>query len=1051
MISRFFIERPRFAFVISIVITLAGLVAIFTLPVTQYPDITPGQVQIVANYPGADAATVLESVIQPIEAQVNGVKNGLYISSTATDTGSANITVTFDIGTDGDSNTVNTQNRVNWASAQLPEEVRRNSVVVKEKSPSMLMVVALYSPEGKYDSLYLNNYASINIKDELARIPGVGDVALLSELKYSMRIWLDPGRMAALKLTVDEVASALKSQNVQVASGALGDMPVPGDQAFRYSLQTQGRLSEAEEFKNVVIRATDKGEQIKLKDIAEIELGSENYATSSSYNGRPAALIAVYQLNSANGIEISKRCIERLNDLKSFFPDGVDYAVPFDTTTFITASIDEVRTTLFEAVLLVILITYLFLQDWRATLVPTVAIPVSLIGTFAVMAVIGYSINLITLFGLILAIGIVVDDAIVVIENISRLMDEGMPPREAALKSMEEVTGPVIATTAVLLAMFIPVCFLPGITGEMYRQFAITISVAVAISSINALTLSPALSALILRQGGAERAGKFFIFRWFNKFFDWLTRKYALLAHGIVKRSLVMLVCYAVLIFGCVKLYNLLPTGFIPDEDQGKIFVNVQLPDAASLPRTEALTNALIDKILALPGVDNVLAIPGFSILNSAQSSNNALMIVSLKPWEERNTPELSQNSVIKKLNTIFAGEPGAIIAAFGLPTIQGIGNTGGISFVIEDTSGVFPERLANAVSAFCAAARKEPEIATAISPFSASTPQIYLDIDREKALKLGVSIDAINSALQGITGYTYVNDFNKFGKVYKVELQGQSRYRRDLADVNGIFVRNDKGEMVPLSTLVTPKRRSVPQYLNRFNLYTSATVNVVNAPGYSSGQAMAALERVARETLPPGMKYEWTDMSYQERAAAKPVSFAGVSVPMVALIFALALLFMYLFLVAQYESWMIPVAVLLSVPVAFLGSLLFLWFGKVDNNIYTQVGFILLFGLACKTAILIVEFAKTRHEQGESITDAAMHAATLRFRAVLMTAVSFLLGVLPLVLATGAGAASRVSLGTAVFGGMLLAVIGGTLLIPAFYVVVQRLIEFTRPKRDRD
>lgn len=1052
MISKFFIDRPRFAFVISIVITLAGIVALFTLPVTQYPDITPGQVSISATYPGADAKTVQETVIQPIEAQVNGVKRMIYMSSTATDTGAATITVTFDIGTDGDSNTVNTQNRVNWASAQLPEEVRRQSVIVKEKSPSMLLVIAVYSPDGKYDDLFLSNYASIYLKDELARIPGVGEVQMLGEHKYSMRIWLDPAKMASMNMTVDEVTGALNQQNVQVSAGALGEAPTGGHGIFRYALQTQGRMAEVSQFENIVVRSTPDGAQVKMKDIARVELGAENYASSGSYNGRPAALMAIYQLNEANGIQIRQACAERLEELKAYFPEGVDYGIPFDTTAFITASIDEVVMTLVIAVFLVIAITYLFLQDWRSTIVPTLAIPVSLIGTFAVLLAIGYTINLITLFGLILAIGIVVDDAIVVIENVSRLMDEEhLDPKQAAVKSMEEVTGPVVATTAVLLAMFIPICFLPGITGEMYRQFGITIAVSVLISSINALTLSPALCSILLKPVDKNRK-KFFLFRWFNDGFEKVTDGYVHLVKVIVRRALFALVLFGAIVFGCYWFYMNLPTGFIPNEDQGKLFVNIQLPDAASLDRTQAFTDRLVEEARKVDGVVDVIGVSGYSILTSAQASNNAMILVSLKPWKERKSPELSQDAIQRKLMAIFGRDPGAIVQVFGMPTIQGIGTTGGFSFVVEDTSGTYPERLEAAVNELCEAARKHPAIGSAYSTFRAQVPQVFLNIDREKALKLGVSISSINTALQGLTGYTYVNDFNKFGKVYKVEIQAATDARRSVPDVRNIFVRNDKGDMVPLGTLVEVEQKLSPQYLNRYNMYSSATINGSNAPGYSSGQAMAAMEELARQLLPDGMKFDWTDMSYQEKAANKPVELGGgLSLNMTMIIFSLALLFMYLFLVAQYESWMIPIAVLLSVPIAFFGSLLFLWVMHVENNIYTQVGFVLLFGLACKTAILIVEFAKVSHEQGKSIFDAAVEAAKLRFRAVLMTAISFILGVLPLVIATGAGAASRISLGTAVFGGMIVAAIGGTLLVPMFYAVVQHLIEFGRKKPEKE
>ena len=1048
MISRFFIGHPRFAFVISIVITLAGLIAIFSLPVTQYPDITPGQVTVSTTYPGADAATVQETVIQPLEAQINGVKEMLYISSTATDTGAATITVTFDIGTDGDMNTVNTQNRVNWASAQLPEEVRRQSVIVKEKSSSMLLVMALYSPNGSYDSLFLNNYATINLKDELARIPGVGDVQVLGELKYAMRIWLDPDKLAYLKLTVDDVKSAIQAQNVQVSAGALGDAPSSPDQLNRYTLQTQGRLADVEEFGAIVIRATDEGEQVHLRDVARIELGAENYASTGSYNGRPAALLAVYQLNDANGIDIAEQVRARLAGLRPYFPEDLDYAIPFDTTDFINASIEEVVRTLFEAVLLVVLVTFLFLQDWRATLVPTIAIPVSLIGTFAVLLLIGYSINLITLFGLILAIGIVVDDAIVVIENVNRLMaEERLEPKAAALKSMEQVTGPVIATTLVLLAMFIPVCFLPGITGEMYRQFGITISVAVLISSINALTLSPALSAMLLKPVAAERKS-FFLFAWFDRGFELLTRGYLRAVGPVIRRAFLMLLCYAELTVIALGLYRQLPTGFIPDEDQGKLFVNVQLPDAASLARTTAVTEKLIELGRNTPGVTEVIAVPGYSILTGAQASNNALLIYSLAPWSERQTPELQQRAIQQELTRRVAALPEAKISIFGMPSIQGIGSTGGFSLVIEDTTGTHPERLQQAIDRVTAAANRHPAIAGAYSTFRAAVPQLYLEINREKALKMGVSLESINTALQGFTGYSYVNDFNKFGKVFKVELQAQENFRDSARKLRNLYVRNRAGEMVPLGTLLKIETRPAPQYLNRYNLYSSATINGQNRPGYSSGEAMRAMEEIARAELPPGMKFEWTDMSFQEQISGKPLSLpGGLQLNQLVLVFGLALLFMYLFLVAQYESWMLPLAVLLAVPIAFFGALLFLWAAGLDNNIYTQVGFVLLFGIACKTAILIVEFAKEQHDAGTPVLEAARFAAKLRFRAVVMTAVSFILGTMPLVVATGAGSASRRSLGTAVFGGMVAAVIVGTVLIPGFYVIVQKLIDFQRKK----
>ncbi len=1038
MISKFFIEHPRFSFVVSIVITLAGLISIKALPVAQYPDITPSQVSVSATYPGADALTVQQTVVEPIEAQVNGVKRMIYMSSTSSDSGSAATTVTFGIGTDGDMNTVNVQNRVNWASPSLPEEVTRQGVTVKEKSSNMLLVMALYSPKGTYNSLWLNNYLSINIKDEISRIPGVGDVQFLGGADYSMRIWLDPDRMAGLNITVEEVMSAIKDQNVQVSAGALGESPTSKSQVFRYALQTRGRLSDVEEFKEVVIRAQVDGQQVKIKDIATVEMGAETYSSDGQFMGQQAALMAIYQLNDANGLAIAKACETKLNELKLRFPDDVDYKFNYDTTKFINASIHEVVLTLFIAVALVILVTYIFLQDWRSTLVPTIAIPVSLVGTFAAMQVIGYSINLITLFGLILAIGVVVDDAILVIENVNRLMEEeGLPPKEAAVKSMEQVTGPIVATTLVLLAMFIPVCFLGGITGEMYRQFGITISVSVLLSSINALTLSPSLSAMILKPI-VKGQKKFILFRWYDQGFEKLTHAYSASVARLVKRSVAILIFYAILIGGIWQVYKILPTGFIPDEDMGAFFVNIQLPDGSSIPRTQRVVDMVTEKLKDLPGIEYIATNTGYSILTATTASNNGFIICSLKPWEERKTEDQQLGAILHKVQGIVSQIPDAVIMPFSPPSIPGIGSTGGFSFVVQDTSGTHPELMEKEVENLLQSVRQNPVIGTAFSTFRSSIPQVFLEIEREKVLKMGVSLDSINQALQSLSGYTYVNDFNKFGKVYKVELQAKSQFRSEIEQITNIHVRNSEGDMIPLSTMVSVTEKYVPQYLNRYNMYSSATITGSPAPGYSSGQAMAAMEAEARKILPPNMTFDWTDMSYQERQASGQMG----------MILTLALLFIYLFLVAQYESWMIPLAVLLSVPVAFFGALVSLLVLGLDNNIYTQVGLILLFGVACKTAILSVEFAKVQHdEEGMSIPEAAAYAAKLRFRAVLMTGISFVLGVFPLVIATGAGAASRRSLGTAICGGMTAAVIFGTLLIPSFYVIVQKIIEFSGKK----
>ncbi len=1035
MFSKFFIFRPRFAIVISIVISLAGLIAIKVLPVAQYPNITPGQVQISATYPGADAETVQQTVVEPIETQLNGVKRMLYVSSTSSDSGSANITVTFGIGTDGDSNTVNTQNRVNWAESSLPEEVKRQSVTVKEKSNNMLLVMTLSSPNNTHDALFLANYALINIKDELARIPGVGDIAMLGDLTYGMRIWLDPDRLATLNLTVPDVSNAIKNQNVQVSAGAVGDAPNADGQMYRFALQTQGRLTSVEEFEQIVIRTDSDGGQLRLGDIARIELGAANYSSSGKLNGRPAALLAIYQLNDANGLKIAEQCKAKLAELSQHFPEDVTYGFNYDTTEFINASIEEVVITLIEAVLLVILITYIFLQDWRATLVPTVAIPVSLIGTFAVLLTVGYSINLITLFGLILAIGVVVDDAIVVIENVSRLMnEENMSPKDAALKSMEEVTGPVIATTAVLLAMFIPVCFLSGITGEMYRQFGITISVAVAISSLNALTLSPALSAVLLKPNSGTHK-KFIFFRWFDAGFDKLTAAYGAAVSRFVRKAFILMLFYAGLLFICIRMFNALPAGFIPDEDQGAFFANIQLPNNSAFNRTDKVADEVAAVCLSQPGVADVITCSGFSILTGTSASNNALGIITLKPWKERQTPGLSQAEIMASLQQKFNQIPEAAVQAVSSPSIPGLGTTGGLTFVLEDTTGTHPARMAAALKVLCEAANKNPKLTQVFSTYEANLQQKFLNIDREKAMKLGISLSDINSALQGLMGYSYINDINKYGKVYKVEIQADATMRGEISDLAKIHVRNAAGEMVPLSTLLTPETVFGPQYLSRYNLYSSATVFASPAPGYSSGEAMEALAQTAKEVLPDGFKFDWTDMSYQEREASGQIG----------IVFGLALLFIYLFLVAQYESWVIPLAVLLSVPVAMFGALLLMNYMNQTNNIYAQVGFVLLFGIACKTAILIVEFAKARHEAGDGIADAAEYAARLRFRAVLMTALSFVLGTLPLITASGAGAASRKALGSVVVGGMTLSVLAGTFLIPAFFVVCQKMIEWRK------
>ena len=1032
MFSEFFINRPRFAFVISILLLLGGIIALFTLPVTLYPDIAPSQIEVTANYPGADAQTVMDTVIQPIESQLNGVKDMMYMSSTAAEDGSATIKVYFDIGSDGDKNTVNTQNRVNWAESSLPQDVQRQGITTKESSSSMLAIVTLYSPTDAYDAKELSNFMSIYIKDELARIPGVGDVSLMGAMTYAMRVWLDNMRMASLGITVDDVNNAISAQNVQISAGSLGESPAPKGQKTRFAVAAQGRMSDPEEFGAIVIRSNPDGSQIRLRDIAKVELGAESYSGISTLNGKPAAMLAIYQRNNANGLEIARTIRQRLEDIKrTSFPNDLAYGIQYDTTKFISSSISEVAETLVIAVLLVVLVTYIFLQDWRATLVPTVAIPVSLVGTFAVLWSIGFSINLVTLFGLILAIGVVVDDAIVVIESVSRLMEEeGLSARDAAIKTMHQVTGPCIATTLVLLAMFVPVCFLSGITGVMYRQFGITISVAVSFSTLNALTLSPAICSLILKPVDPNRKKNIF-FRWFDSMFEWTTAKYGAVVKGLVRKSILVIVLYAAMGFGAVELFKALPTGFVPDEDQGTFFVNIQLPDGASLERTEQLVERLQQAVKEIPEVRDYMFVSGFNLINNVNANNCALGVVILKDWSERPGESHVQDAVMERFYDSIKDVPGASIAAFGSPTIQGLGAVSGFSMMLQDRSNsLTPAQFQQKLNKVLAEANSSPVLSSVYSSYSASSPQVYLPIDRAKAIKLGVSVDDISSALQGTFGYTYVNDFNKYGKTYKVEYQSDAEYRNDVSDITHIYLRNSSGKMIPLSTLVEPEFRFVPQYLQRFNMYQAISINGKPAPGYSSGQAMAEMERIVRK-VDPSLSFEWSDMSYQEKLAGNQV----------AIVFALALLFIYLFLVAQYESWTLPISVLLSVPIAFLGAVLSLWLLGIENNIYTQVGFVLLFGIACKTAILIVEFAKEQHEAGKDVYEAAEYAAKLRFRSVLMTAITFVLGTYPLVIATGACSASRRSLGTTVFGGMLVSVVIGTILVPVFFVFVQNIV----------
>ncbi|MDF1823213.1 MAG: multidrug efflux RND transporter permease subunit [Verrucomicrobiales bacterium] len=1027
MSSLFFIDRPRFAFVISIVITLAGLIALRQLPIEQYPSITPPQVKVSATYPGASAEVIENTVATIIEGEVNGVEGMSYMSSTSTNSGGYTLTVTFDLETDPDLATVNVQNRVAQATSRLPTAVTDQGVVVEKSSSDMLLIYAVTSPGGSSGVLELANYVTINITDSLSRVNGVGSTNVFGAADYGMRVWLDPNRLANLNLSPDDIAAVIRAQNIQAAAGGIGQAPTSDEQQLAYSIQAQGRYTTVEEFENIVIRGESDGSLLRLRDVARVELGRQSYTGTNTLNGNPAVIFAVYQTPGSNALEVAENVKSKMIEIFDTAPADMKYTLVNDSTEFIAVSLEELVVTLMVALALVILVVFVFLQDWRATLVPVIAIPVSLIGTFAVFSMIGFSINTISLFGLVLAIGVVVDDAIVVIENVKRHLSDGLSAIEATRTTMKEVQSPIIATTLVLMAVFVPVAFAGGIEGRLYQQFALTIAIAVGISSINALTLSPALCATFLKADDPKKR-KFIFFRWFDKLFDKVTGGFVSSSAFFAKRRIATVLVLAIISAVAVMIFQRTPTGFIPNEDQGVVFVDVQLPNGASLARTDAFMSEIESRMMQMPGVQNVIAVRNFSIL-AGTASNVGFAVAELEHWEKRTDPGLSSDAAIGRLFAELGTIPGATVLAFSPPPIRGMGSSAGWEAVVQDTQARAPDELAAAVGAVVYEANQNPKISRASSTWKANVPQIKISVDRDRAQLLGVQTASIFDTLGAYLGGQYVNDFTQVGRVYQVMMQADEEFRNDPDDIGDLYTQNAAGEMVPLSALVDISDTLGPETITRYNLFRSASLRGSPGAGASSGDAMSAVTETMNDTLPEGMTFSWTGASLQEINSAS-----------IAPLLLICLVAVYLFLVAQYESWSIPMSVLFITPIAVVGALLALLMRHLAMDLYGQIGLIMLVGLTTKQAILMVEFAKEANERdGLSVIEAAKQAARLRFRSVMMTALSFILGVFPLVIASGAGANSRQSLGTVVCGGMLLASFFGTLLIPGFFTLMRR------------
>jgi hydrophobe/amphiphile efflux-1 (HAE1) family protein len=1027
----FFINRPIFAMVIAIVIVLVGAVSIPSLPVATYPEIVPPVVQIIASYRGGNAVDLEKTVAQPIEQQLVGLDGMLYFFSRSSNDGTLTIDVTYELGTNIDLATVKTQNKVNLALPSLPPEVQREGVTVKKVSSAFLMVVAVYSPDGRYDSLFLNNYTTINLLDKVGSLPGVGDTRLSARQDYGMRIWINPDKMAKLGLTATDVTNAVTAQNRQNPAGSIGQEPATNGTDFQYPVNATGRLIDPQQFENIIVRAQPDGSFLRVGDIGRTELGAQDYKSFSRLNGAPGALLIVYLAPGANAVETAKRVLDYMDVAKKSFPAGVDYLISYDSTRFVRAAISDVVVTLFEAVLLVILVVFLFLQNWRATLIPLLTVPVSIVGTFALFPFLGFSINMTSMFGLVLAIGIVVDDAIVVVEAVQLNIDRGMAPKEATIQAMHEVSGPVVAIAFILAAVFIPVAFLGGISGQIYRQFALTIAVSVLISAFSALSLSPALSSLLLRPSSQSKGLLARFFGGFNRGFEWTTNKYLAGVRTLIRRTMLAMAGLALFYLAAGGLFKALPGGFLPDEDQGVMFAAVRLPDGASLERNRKVVLEVEKIARSLPGIQNVTVYGGLDITTATNNSNVSTLILSLIPWEERKTKELQFPNILAQANRQFAQVDGAIVFGFGLPPILGLGTAGGFEFMLEDRAGGDIAQLADAAQSLTDAARKRPELVNTNSSFRVSVPQYRVDLDNDKAQALGIPVTDIFNSLQTFLGGLYVNDFNRFGRTWKVMMQAEPDFRDRPDDINRFYVRTSSGDMVPLSTLVTASRMSGPEVIYRYNRYRVAKVIGQNAPGYSSGEAASAMEQLAAN-LPNGFGYEWTGTVFQQRLSEGKEGFT----------FGFAGILVFLFLAALYESWSIPFAVVLAVPLGLFGALLAVWMRSFAYDVYTQIGIVTLIGLASKNAILIVEFAKLRREEGMPIFEAAIEAAKLRLRPILMTSFAFILGVLPLFFATGAGAAARRALGTAVLGGMLAATLLAVFIVPVLFTVMERFSE---------